>query len=309
MNALARAGVVCVLVAAGLCAGCGSAAPSARLTPTAHAASLTWAQVANGLRPELDPSSTNPCQRGALSCFDILLAEMARRADVLVAACDHDAVFALTYEDMTAAIRAAARAGRFQNPALMTLFTAWFARMYLQASDDWRTGHRDAVPAAWQVAFSAASQRAVNGFGDLLLGMNAHITGDLPYVVAAVMRQPGTRVNPDYALINQIIIQTSQGVLHDVGSRLDPSVALAQIPIALGAQSSFGELIAQWRSESWRNGMTLRAAAGAQRATVERQINDAADLRAVLIRGATAYLPLIQDSTQRDAFCAAHHGN
>ena len=233
---------------------------------------------------------------------------MVRRAGQLVAACDHGAMFAVTYEKMTAAIRAAARAGRFQDRALMSLFTALFARMYTQAFDAWRAGRRGAVPSAWQAAFGAADHREVNGLGDLLLGMNAHITHDLPYVVAAVMRQPGTRVNPDYAQVTGIIGQVSQAALRDLGDHLDPSLSLARVPIVLGAQPSFGALISLWRTESWQNGIALRDATPANRGVVAARIGRTADLRTALIEGATSYLPLIEDSTSRDAYCAAHHG-
>ena len=260
-----------------------------------------------GLRPTLDPSSANPCQRGNLSCFDILLGEMARRARPLIAACSHDAAFAVTYEEMTAALRAAARSGRFRNPALLTLFSAWFAQMYFQAFDSWRAGRYGAVPTAWQVAFGAADGRKVTGIGDMLLGMNAHITHDLPNVVADVMREPGTAVTPDYALVSQIITAISPSVLRDVGNHFDASVALAQIPIELGGAASFGALIAQWRTESWRNGIALRAAGPGARAAVAQRVAATADLRAALIRGATAYLPFIESSTRRDAYCASHH--
>jgi len=303
MRAGMRASAVGTLVAVGLCAGCGGSAPS---TAAAHPATPTWTEVSAGLRPRLEPSSANPCQRGDLRCFDIVLAEVNRRARALVAACDHNAMFAVTYEETTAAIRAAARAGRFKNRPLLALFTAWFARMYFQAFDAWRAGRYAAVPESWQVAFRAADERTVTGIGDMLLGMNAHITHDLPYVVAEIMPGPSTSVNPDYAFVSQIITASSPSTLRDLGNHLDASVALGRIPLELGGAGTFGDLVAQWRTESWRNGVELRDAAPAQRAGAEQQISTTADVRAALIRAATAYLPLIESSAPRDAFCAAH---
>lgn len=302
------AAVACALAAAGLTVACGSASTAGEREQAARIAAPSWASVAAELRPTLEPSSTDPCQRGAPVCLAILVSEMQRRARVLVAACSHDAPFAVTYEQMTAAIAAAAKDGQFKNPALMTLFTAWFANKYLTAFDAWRAGNHGAVPAAWQTAFTAADEHSVSALGDLLLGMNAHITHDLPSAVAAVMRQPGTQENPDYARVNQIIVAISQGVLSQLASHLDPALSLAQIPLALGGASSFGELISQWRNESWRNGIALRDA-GSARAAVQAQIDGTADLRAAAISAATAYLPLIEDSAARDGYCAAHHGS
>src|SRR5579872_2256168 len=168
MSALTRTCLIGAVVAVGLSGGCGTTTPVHAPTTT-----LTWAAVSANLSPTLNPASSNPCQRGDLSCLDILKNEMVRRTRLLVGACDHDAMFAVLYEKTTAAIRAAARAGRFRNPALMSLFTTFFARLYTRAFDAWRAGRHEAVPAAWRVAFSAADQREVSGLGDLLLGMNA----------------------------------------------------------------------------------------------------------------------------------------
>ena len=60
---------------------------------------------------------------------------------------------------------------------------AVFARLYFAAYDDWRAGRRAAVPLAWQIAFEASDSGRVTGVGDLLLGMNAHISRDLPFAV------------------------------------------------------------------------------------------------------------------------------
>ena len=62
---------------------------------------------------------------------------------------------------------------------------AVFARYYTDAYYNWQSGNRAAVPRAWLTALDAAKNKKVSGTGDLLLGMNAHINRDLPYVMAA----------------------------------------------------------------------------------------------------------------------------
>src|SRR5437868_4692656 len=65
---------------------------------------------------------------------------------------------------------------------------------------DWAAGNRSAVPQAWLTALDAAQSKRVTGTGDLLLGMNAHINRDLPYVMAAVglVAPDGSSRKPDY---------------------------------------------------------------------------------------------------------------
>ena len=109
---------------------------------------------------------------------------MHRRLAPLAARCDHDALFAQMYLRTTEAFWAAARAGRFRHRAAMAHLDAWFARYYLDARDTWHAGRRASVSQAWQVAFRASAARSVRGMGDLLLGMNAHISRDLAHVVA-----------------------------------------------------------------------------------------------------------------------------
>ena len=290
--------VVCVAAAAVLTA-CSSAAPTR---------SPTWAEVAAGLRPVLDLHSTNPCQRGDVRCLDLVVAEMQRRDRALTAACDHRALFTRLYLRTTEALRAAARSGRFRDRAAIVHFGAWFARYHFQADDAWRTGRRAAVPRAWQAAFSAAASRSVRGLGDLLLGMNAHITRDLAFTVADLARGPGHSVDPDFALFTELIESKSVAAVVELATRFDPGLTLAELPLALGGRRSLGGLIGLWRTEAWRNGIALRNAHGPARDAEARRIESKARLRAEAIVAGTAYLPLVQSSRSRDAYCVAHAG-
>jgi hypothetical protein len=268
----------------------------------------SWQDVAAGLRPALDPHSSNPCQRGDLSCLDIVIAEMRRRDAAQASSCDHRAVFTRLYLRTTQALEAAARAGRFRNRAAIVHFAAWFARYHFRAEDDWAAHRPGEVPGAWRVALAAAANRSVHGLGDVLLGMNAHITRDLAVTVADLERGPGTTVDPDFALFTQVIEAKSTAALRELAARFDPSISLV-LPVAIGGRRTVGALIGIWRTEAWRNGIALRDARGAARAAVERRIESAAVLRADAIVAATAYLPVVESSRSRDAYCAAHaHG-
>ncbi|MGE3074052.1 MAG: DUF5995 family protein [Dehalococcoidia bacterium] len=264
-----------------------------------------WESVAEDLRPALDPASANPCQSGDRSCLDIVANEMRRRLKPLAESCNHNALFATMYLRMTEEIIKAYDGGRLQDPAATAHFTAWFASYYFRAFDDWTSGKTDNVPQAWQIAFQAADDERVRGLGNLLLGMNAHVSRDLPYVVADVLPETEDTIDPDYQLVNDLIESLSARLLSEVADRFDPTVATAQLPLVLGGAPSFGAFVALWRSESWVNGNQL-IGAGSNRASIESQIETNAGARALAILPEVSYLPFVESASTRDAYCAKH---
>jgi hypothetical protein len=297
-GAFLAAGAILVV---GACGSSAHSSSSARYT--------TWAQASAGLQPSVDRHSADPCQRGDVSCLDLLIAEMRRRDRVEAAACVHEALFTRMYLRTTQALRAGVRAGKFRDAPWIVHFGAWFARLGFFADDGWASGRASAVPPAWRVAFTAADDRSVRSLGDLLLGMNAHISRDLAFVVAKVGKGRGTAEDPDFKLFTAVIESRSGPVIAELARRFDPTLAYAEVPLSLGGRRTVGQLIGVWRDEAWRNGVALRDARGADRAAVAKRIEDVAGARAAAIVAATAYLPLVQSSRVRDAYCRAHKGS
>lgn len=299
----------CVLVALAGCGGNDEVSAERSAPPVETVRALTWADVSATLEPGLDPSSSNPCQRGDPSCLDLLIAEMQRRVDLLAAACDHDVAFALMYLRTTEASRRNVASGRFEDPAAMAHFTAWFGRYYLDAYDRWHEGRAGTVPVAWQRAFAAADRRAVRAMGNLLLGMNAHITRDLAFAVSEVVREPTSEVDPDFLLFSMIIQEISEQTMTELTERFDPELAGATIPLVLGARPSVGALSLAWRTEAWQRGNALAAAAETERPALAEQIEDDAAARADLMLPSVVYPPLVDGPERRDAYCAAQLGS
>jgi hypothetical protein len=301
---------VAALALALFVAACGSGADGETEAPPAppETAAVTigrWDDAAAVLRPGVDPSSPNPCQRGDRSCFDLVIAELEQQAEELGASCDHNAVFAVLYLRTTEAVAEAARAGRFADPAAVSHLTAWFARYYFAAYDDWRAGRSVGIPAAWQLALDAADRRSAHAIGNLLLGMNAHITRDLAYAVAELRPPPGAGVDPDFQLVNEIIAETSDAAVREIADRFDPTLTPASLPLALDGASSLRELITIWRLEAWHNGILLAEASAEERPAVRAAIETSARLRALSITAATSYLPVVEGPEDRDAHCAS----
>jgi len=240
--------------------------------------------------------------------MDAVVAEMTQRLDRLAASCDDLAPFALVYRQVSEEVRSSVRARRYRDPAYVAHLDAVFATLYFRALDDWRLGRRDEVPRAWRIAFSAASSRRVSALGDLLLGMNAHISRDLPYALAAVGLRltDGHEAVPDVLAVNADIARAQRPALAAVTRRFDPGVRAATRLGQTGDPRQIARVIAAWRLEAVRNARRLLAArTHVERLRVDTQIDANATLRALLIADATSYVSPKREAEARHRYCLA----
>jgi hypothetical protein len=240
--------------------------------------------------------------------MDAVVAEMDQRLGRLAAGCDHLAPFALMYRDLTEDVRAGVRGGRYHSPAYVAHLDAVFATLYFHALDTWRSGRRELVPRAWRFAFGAAAGRRVSVLGDMLLGMNAHISRDLPYAIAAVgTRLPdGASAASDIEAINADIARTQARVIADEKRSFDPRVDRPGAFRGWIRAGNVPALIAAWRGEAAQNARRLLAArTPAARTRIETWIDANAALRALLIWRETRLRQPRAQNAARDAYCAA----
>lgn len=254
-----------------------------------------------------DPN--NICNAGKPQCVDNVAREMEKRLKPLSDSCSHNALFSLLYLDVTYHIGDAVRTdGYFQVPGVISHEDALFASYYFSAFDSYAKGDLANTPGAWQVAFGAAKDKSVQGLGDVLLGMNAHINRDLPFVLyrMGLFNSDGSSRKPDHDKVNDVLFQAYNDAADDSARRFDPSMAPSTTPgsAELSIQSVVG-----WREEAWRNAERLASATSdAQRALIGAQIDQAATLEAQAIKAAYTNPPG-QSSADRDAYCAAHHND
>jgi hypothetical protein len=274
---------------------------------------IGWSQLLPGLTTEYQPNSANDCAAGRTHCVDATVREMQHRLNSLARSCDHSAIFSLTYLIVTAEYRRT-----IDNP---TFFTdtrfvnhedAVFARYYFDAFDAWRAGHSADVPAAWAKAFQAAADRSVTSTGDLLLGINAHVQRDLPFVLAAIglVKPDGTSRKRDHDEVNIILNRVIDDIYREIAARFDPTFDDANAPGTLD-DTALLNILVTWREVAWRNAERLASAnTAAGRAQVAASIEAYASSQADAIRLTTAYAPLglLGGSGTRDAYCATHHG-
>lgn len=283
-----------------------SAAPGA-------AAQENWATLSPGLSQRHDPADPNACNAGRISCVEAVLAEMQRRHAPLDAACDHDAVFSLAYLRTTEAYldTVTRDPSFFGDTPFVNHEDALFARLYFDAYDAWHAGRLLATPAAWAIALRAADRRSVSGAGNLLLGINAHVQRDLPFVLygMGLVRSDRRSRKPDHDKVNEILAEVYPPLIHELAATYDPTIDDTNLPTDVDDRGLF-QIVVTWRELAWRNAERLAAARTARdRAAVAQSIELYAATQAELIRAASAYPPLVGGSASRDAYCAAQHGD
>ena len=158
-------------------------------------------------------------------------------------------------------------------PKYLYVEDALFANVYFNAIRDARRGKP--VPEAWQIAFEAAKSKDLNAAQDMLLGINAHVQNDMPFVLAALglRTRKGESRKPDHDAINAVLDRSYENVVHAVRDRFDPQVGLTNSDLTPLDDVAGLELVKGWRELVWRNAeRLLNAEDDAERRQVAEQI-------------------------------------
>ncbi len=266
---------------------------------------MDWNPLLPSLAQPFHPSRERDCADGSPKCVEDTLAEMYRRFDRLYSTCDHNAAFGITYIRVTEEIRKAVLDGFYEEPAFLWHEDRVFARMYFYSYDAWASGKREMVPPAWREAFDAGRDRNVNGVGNLLMSMNAHINRDFPFMLDALglAKPDGSSRKPDHDRGNVVLNRLYGPVLKELSERFDPVVDDTDAKGFEGDDTTVFQILQGWREDVWRNAERLAAAdTVGQRKVVADYIEEYALGTARQIRAATT----ISDSGPRDAHCAAY---
>jgi hypothetical protein len=248
-------GAACVIAIGGLAAAGNAAGQS-------HPANVNWPTYLPAMPSpaEIQPGSVPYCRTPSVRCVDTEIRRMRRLQRDL--GCDHRAVFATTYLELTRQLREdLSRAGlkkQLIDPRYLYTEDALFANIYFDSYKADKRG-RD-VPDAWRIAFDTARRGEVMGAQDMLLGINAHVQNDMPYVLAALglVTRDGRSRKPDHDLINVTSLDRAyERVVKAVADRYDPSAATTNAPWHPGDNVAGLEMVKQWRERVWRNAERL----------------------------------------------------
>jgi len=296
------------LVLAGLVAGIPSAGAGTYDDPFF----LGWSTFLPSTSTNFTATTENDCPKGSVKCVDNVIREMTRRYNKL--GCDHNSMFAFTYLVTTEEYRkAVSDPNFFEDNAFVNHQDAVFGDFYFKAHDAWKQGNVGAVSPAWRIAFRAADLQEVGGMGNVLLGMNAHVNRDLPFVLDAIglVKPDGTTRKIDHDRVNLFLNGVNKYLLTEAAKYLDPSVDDGDMPGTSIDNSAMVQLLVSWREAAWRNAERLAQAPSPEaRAQVAQEIEDGAAYTAMSLRSSYLYNGVTNGTAAaRNAFCATHRVN
>jgi hypothetical protein len=289
------------LVAALFVAGPPTSASAATLD------NVAWSAYLEGWTEEHIPSSENDCVAGRDNCLKATLKELAKIADQTAKSCSHDAIFSRAYLRMTQTYGWSRDIpGYYEDVPFANHQDAVFAKYYTDAYYAYQAG--DSVPEAWRIAFDASRDKRVSGSGSLLLGMNAHINRDLPFVLAGVglVAPDGSSRKPDFEAVEKWLYTATEPLMAETAARFDPTADDGGDPYGLSTFTLF-QMVSGWREAAWRNAEALVSAkTPEERALVAESIEAGAVSAARTLLTTQSYAPPLTSSGPRDTWCSAH---
>jgi hypothetical protein len=294
----------CALALGGLAAAGAGSAPAR----SAHPANVHWESLLPAMPSpsEIQPGKVAFCRKATYRCVDVQIKRMRRLQKQL--GCDHRAVFATTYLELTRQYRADLSAGmKKQLMDLKYLYreVAVFANVYFATV---KLGKRGLdIPEAWRIAFETARDGQVNAAQDMLLGINAHVQNDMPFVIAALglRTKSGASRKPDHDLVNEVLDRAYERVVSAVADRYDPFVTTTNAPWNPGDDVLGLEMVKGWRENVWRNAERLVNASSDEE---RRRVADDIETRAADWARGIATFQTPGDRERRDAYCRERLG-
>jgi Family of unknown function (DUF5995) len=275
--------------------------------PAAPAPGVPWTELLPALpsTPQAHPNRVAHCRRATPRCVRVQIRRMRTLQRRL--GCDHRGVFATTYLELTKGLRDALAAdpGMLEWPRFFFREDALFANVYFRSVRHAERGRE--VPEAWRIAFETAHTGEVTAAQDMLLGINAHVQNDMPFVLArlGLRDREGRSRKPDHDLTNEVLASSYERVVEAVRGRYDASMGLTNPPGVPVDDVAGLEIVREWRERVWRNAERLVNAESAdERARVASEIEAyaagwARGIAAVQVPGYRA---------ERDAYCAQRLG-
>jgi hypothetical protein len=282
--------------------GCsGTASAQSELAPN-----LPWPS----LLPPMDvPNTVQPgpvsyCHKATIGCVDETIARMRTLRRRL--GCDHRAIFATTYLLLTEEIRKTVvdEPHFYSDNQWLIYLDVLFAKYYFDTTAKYE-GHR-AVPDAWGIGFDTAAHGDANAGQDMLLGINAHVQRDMPFVMAGVgLRKPdGSTRKPDHDAANEILRRAYDRIVKTIADQYDPVISTTNSEATPVDNIGGLELVKEWREGVWRNAeRLLNAKTADERASISQQIEDDA---ATWSRAIAANDQPAGYRAYRDDYCRTH---
>jgi hypothetical protein len=195
---------------------------------------------------------------------------------------EHDgrAPFISLYSDITDAVSAAIKAGRFEDGAWTAQYLTNFAELYRVAYVGYVDGHGDEIPGAWRKSFDAAKNDALI-VQDVTLGVNAHVNRDLSHALVMVgigsgdMRASHQR---DHFTVNDILHENVNKALTELATIYAPGLGEAPDVVMNLLSETYYRAVEAGRLKAWLDAVALTDTPSFLRGPIELEIEDSSKL-------------------------------
>jgi hypothetical protein len=247
------------------------------------------------------------CRKASLRCVIGLEHRLERQFERFNATCDHRAVIAYSYLEITRGLLDDLRGPR--NGALVK-HRRWMEYLITNFSNRYfRAFHRYArglpVTPGWQITFDTAMESDASAGQEVLLFSSVHVQHDLPFAYAkmGIETRSGRSRKLDHDAVNAVNSRVFDGIEEFIGTHYDPAFSLIDTPFVPVEEVGTLELIKSWREQGWRSAERLLAArTPAERHEVAEQIRTTSTVWAQMMASGGA--PGYRDT--RDEYCLAN---
>lgn len=187
---------------------------------------------------------------------------------------DGRAPFASLYTDITLAVSAAIRAGRFEDNGWAARYLTTFAELYRVAFVAYVDGDDD-VPGSWRISFDAARDDRVLAVQHVSLGVNAHVDRDLAHALVMVGIGDGARRasrHRDHDLVNDILHENVDAALGSLAETYAPGLEKAPDAVMNVLSETYFRAVQAGRLKAWIDAVALSDTIPLFRPAVKAQI-------------------------------------
>ena len=275
---------------------------------------VNWGTLLPSVPNADDPTNPTMCTNGAPGCVTATINHMDQAENPLISSCNDNAVFALTYMRTTQSYKwFRDQPGNLSDVPWVNYEDAVFGNFYFQAYNGWYSTPQKLpwVPPAWQIAFQAADAHTVTPDGNLLLGMNAHINADLPFVLYEIglVAPDGTSRKADHEAINAMLNDELAPLLAEMADKFDPALNPPATPNGVGLTALY-QLVESWRESAWSEAEALANSADLPTfQAVVQSIQASAAAEAQSLVASNGYNGVSNSYPSRYAYCMAHHND
>lgn len=205
--------------------------------------------------------------------------------DALVEMKDPRGVFVTAYLVITQTLRTWIDRKAFLENEATANYVVAFANAYRRALARYEAGTPPAAPKAWRQSFDACSSRDASLFQQLMLGINAHINHDLPYVIIkAGIDVESERCYRDHSKIDEALNLAVPIVRQRIAARHRRSLRLYNCLYGRAVDAAVSEAFQRARRHAWNLARALhRAKERDERQRVGLTIGDRAALAGRII--------------------------